>query len=107
MEVYPAAALKGWGLPHRGYKGRSNMAALGNLVDALRGALPGLDWGGVDTAARTSDHVLDAVVCALIARAARLGCTTGPAPEVAAQARTEGWIHLPTCSLEELLRTMA
>lgn len=107
MEVYPAAALKGWGLAHRGYKGGANAQALGALVDALLAALPDLDWAGIDAVARTSDHVLDAVVCALIARAAGLGLTTPPPPELARQASTEGWIHLPTCPLEGLLRTMA
>lgn len=93
MEVYPAAALKVWGLAHRGYKADPTAH-----VDAL-----GIEWGAFRDLACRSDHVLDAVVCALVARAARVGCTDGPPPELLAQARTEGWIHVPTCSLEELL----
>ena len=39
------------------------------------------------------DDCLDALVCALVARAAQLGRTIGPQDE--RLARLEGWIHLP------------
>ena len=44
-----------------------------------------------------SDDVLDALVCALLARAVQQeGGTLWPAPgEQTDLARTEGWIHLP------------
>lgn len=98
MEVYPAVALKAWGLQHRGYKGQRNTDSLAAIVDAIA-----IDWGSFANLARGSDHVVDAVVCALIARAARLGCTQLPPDELMPLARTEGWIHVPTCSLAELL----
>ena len=96
VEVYPAAALKLWGLASRSYKGISNKAALGLLVDELRTALPDLDWSGYDAVCRQSDDALDAVVCALVARAVHLGLTAGPPDHLSIRAATEGWIHLPS-----------
>lgn len=97
VEVYPAAALRIWGLlPSRPYKQTSNQAALGLLVDELQAALPELDWSAHDAACRQSDNALDAVVCALIARAAHLGLTAGPPDHLSIRAATEGWIHLPS-----------
>lgn len=57
--------------------------------------MPTLDWQGHDPACRAYDDALDAVVCALLARAASLGLTAGPPDNFAARAATEGWIHLP------------
>ena len=37
-EVYPAASLKQWGLPYRGYKQPGNPAALPDLVSELEAA---------------------------------------------------------------------
>jgi predicted RNase H-like nuclease len=69
---------------------------LGLLVDKLQTALPHLDWSGYDSVCRHSDDALDAVVCALTARCAHLGLTTGPPDHLSALASTEGWIHLPS-----------
>ena len=44
-EVYPAASLKCWGLPWRGYKQPPNAQPLGALVDDLLAAAPWLDLG--------------------------------------------------------------
>ena len=44
-----------------------------------------------------------AVVASLTARAAALGRTAGPDDAHSKAARTEGWIHLPTCSLAGLI----
>jgi predicted RNase H-like nuclease len=96
VEVYPAAALRIWGLASRSYKGTGNRLALGLLVDKLQTALPNLDWFGYDSMCRHSDDALDAVVCALIARSAHLRLTTGPPDHLSALASTEGWIHLPS-----------
>jgi len=95
VEVYPAAALRVWGLASRSYKGMSNRPALSLLVDELQAALPGLDWQANDRACRDSDDALDAVICALVARAAHLGLTAGPPAHLAERAASEGWIHLP------------
>ena len=95
VEVYPAAALRLWGLASRSYKGRTNGPALGLLVDELQTALPSLAWQGHDRTCRDSDDAFDAVVCALLARAAHLGLTAGPPVHLMERAASEGWIHLP------------
>lgn len=99
-EVYPAAALKVWGLPHRGYKGASRMQERGRLVDALLELAPWLDLGEHEPLVRRSDHALDAVVCALVARAVALGFTDPPTTRLAMR---EGWIHVPTVPPAALL----
>ncbi len=99
-EVYPAAALKTWGLPHRGYKGGDNRTVRDRLVADVLGAAPWLDLGGFDALCVESDHALDAVLCALLARAVRSGLTEPPDDDD--RARVEGWIHLPTVGLAEL-----
>lgn len=95
VEAYPAAALKQWGLPHRGYKGNANATALQVSVSALQQAAPWLDLGTHETLCRTSDDAFDAVVAALIARAAACGLTTRPGDPQRAAARVEGWIAVP------------
>lgn len=100
-EVYPAAALKIWGLAHQRYKGRTNADALRALVVRLRD-LPWLDLGEYEGVCCESDHALDAVISALVARAVVVGATKPPT-DVSLASR-EGWIHLPTCGLEDLHR---
>jgi predicted nuclease with RNAse H fold len=99
-EVYPAAALKVWRLPFRGYKGENKAATLGELVDEIQLAAPWLELGPHEAACRRSDDALDAVICALVARCVRLGRTDPPVD--VETARKEGWIHLPLIGLEEL-----
>ena len=94
VEAYPAAALLLWGLPRAGYK--SDPEAREQLLAALESAAPWLEWGeGAREACVESDDALDAVLCALIARAAALGLTEPPQAEALDLARVEGWIHLP------------
>ena len=102
VEVYPAASLHTWGLPYRGYKGPQNLSHLAELVDRLTTAAPWLDLGAHATLCRASDHAVDAVIAALTARAASQGLATQPGPDQAEAARTEGWIALPTASLNDL-----
>lgn len=102
VEVYPAASLKHWGLPFRGYKGAAHAGERSTLVDRLATAAPWLGLGAFELACRRSDHALDAVVAALAARAAALGRATRPTPAQAAAAATEGWIALPTGGLGDL-----
>jgi hypothetical protein len=64
VEVYPAAALKRWGLTHSGYKGAGNAAVRHRLVDALSSQAPWLRLGSFEEACRRSDHALDAVIAA-------------------------------------------
>jgi hypothetical protein len=103
VESYPAAALKRWSLAHRKYKGSEGRLAREALVDQLVARCPGVSLGRFDTAVRDSDDALDAVICALIARAAALGRVLAPTDDQAARAATEGWIAVPTCELSDLL----
>lgn len=100
VEVYPAAALKLWGLSHRSYKRREGIEARDQLVTALLSSAPWLDLGQFESLCRASDDALDAVLCALVARAAAAGATE--VSRDVALARREGWIHLPTGVLASL-----
>ncbi|WP_432507523.1 DUF429 domain-containing protein [Kineococcus arenarius] len=102
-EVYPAASLKRWGLPHRQYKREGNRQARAELVAALRRQVPWLDFSEHVPLCESSDDALDAVLAALTARAAALGrCELPPELEVP-RARREGWILLPDESLSTLV----
>ena len=92
VEVYPAAARRIWGL------------GAVRSVHELEARLPvHFADSAVRYASETSEHVFDALVAALVARAATLSRTHGPPPELAALASAEGWIHLPSCPIEELV----
>ena len=105
VETYPAAALRHWGLPSRAYKRAVNEPARRDLVDALLRTVPWLAVSDDDRAVLIrSDDALDAVVCALVARAALLGAVSRPSPEDAEIAAVEGWIAVPTGELSELAR---
>lgn len=92
VEVYPAAALHQWKIERRGYKGgraaqREERRAVRERIVA---ALP--DWLDLDAdACAASDDALDAVLAALVTRAAALKLTYPPEGDVA----REGWIHIP------------
>ena len=94
IEVYPAGTLAGRGLPHSGYKGRSEKAEAirQRLVHAVSQEtdLP----TPVADAMRSSDHVLDAVICVLA------GCDFADgsviAPSDLAVAQREGWLWVKT-----------
>jgi hypothetical protein len=97
VEAYPGAALEVWGLPSRGYKGTKGAAIRAGILAELERRTGA--WLRLDAITRQSccgsDHALDALVCALIARAAKLGLCQRP-PEIQAErASREGWIALP------------
>ncbi len=52
-----------------------------------------------------SDDCLDALICAIVARATERGLTEKPPSELRDEAEREGWIQLPRADvpLEELL----
>jgi hypothetical protein len=104
VEVYPAVGLKYWDLPYRRYKGNTHITALGALVDNLRESAPWLELGPYEQVCRHRDHAFDAVLAALLARAAALGLTIMPTEDDHAAALREGWIALPTCTLSELVQ---
>jgi Protein of unknown function (DUF429) len=96
VEVYPAVALRSWGLAYQRYKRAKGRTALTALVAELRAGAPWLTAdSGVWPAAEASDDVFDAIVCALVARAKALGrCHSITAAHRESAAR-EGWIAIP------------
>jgi predicted nuclease with RNAse H fold len=104
IEVYPAAALRFWGHYRPRYKGPGSRTVRGELVTEVFAALPELQIEATDLAlCRQSDDAFDAVLCALIARAAALGRTRRPDASQAKAAAAEGWIAVPTCGLRDLI----
>ena len=105
VEVYPAAALHVWGFPSRGYKRAKGAEVRARLVSDLAKRTAGwlmlseADWAGCTA----SDDILDALVAALVTRAAAIGrCERTPC-EDRELASEEGWIALPKAgSLDQL-----
>ncbi|NDO77307.1 DUF429 domain-containing protein [Kocuria indica] len=94
-EVYPAAALKCWSLPHRGYKGKTNVAQRSRLMSELSDQAPWLDWGGFRDVCAADDNALDAVLAALVAREVDLERCEPIPEELRSVSLREGWIWLP------------
>jgi hypothetical protein len=95
VEVYPAGALRRWGLTASGYKG-ANRASLATLLGKLCAELPELRLSTSDYEVCSAvDDAFDALVASLVARAAVLGLTDGPPDSLRSRAEQEGWIHLP------------
>ena len=105
VEVYPAAALRVWGLRHRGYKRGADRPVLLDTAAALRRRCPWLAADGAtwDEVTR-SDHAFDALVCALVARARQLDLCHPIPDQLREAAAREGWIAVPAVgSLDSLL----
>jgi predicted nuclease with RNAse H fold len=97
VEVYPAAALKRWGFSWRKYKRDENAKAREVLLaELLDRSSTWLRVGG-DLVAHcaASDDAFDAVIAALVARAAMTGLTEPVPDEDRLLAQREGWIALP------------
>jgi predicted nuclease with RNAse H fold len=93
-EVYPAGALQAWGINRDGYKQADNRDARRRILRSLRTRFPGLEVDGKEVVA--TDHAIDALISALVARAVLDRATNRPAdPADQELARVEGWIHLP------------
>lgn len=108
VEVYPAMALRVWGLAARGYKAAGGAAASAAmdartaLIDDLGRAAPWLELGDHRTLMRESADALDAVLAALVALAHGAGASIPPEPQQRERARVEGWIAIPTVGLAQL-----
>ncbi|MFF4501306.1 DUF429 domain-containing protein [Streptomyces sp. NPDC001401] len=105
-EVYPAAALRLWGIrPARSYKnaGPEAREVREHIVRSIEDGL-GLPLTEPVRAQCIDSHDhLDALVCALVARAVLVGDTRWPdTTEERAAAGQEGWIHLPGGELAAL-----
>ena len=97
VEVYPAAALRRWGLPSRQYKRVRNSEVRRELATRLLAEATWLsiESGGVDLCI-ASDDALDAVVAALVARAAATQLVESIPSEDLTSALREGWIAVPS-----------
>lgn len=98
-EVYPAAALRCWGIRPAGSYKRAGTETRGVREDIVSAVETGLRVPlPEDVRARcvdSHDH-LDALLCALVARAVLRGETRWPrTAEEREAAEREGWIHLP------------
>jgi predicted nuclease with RNAse H fold len=95
FEVYPAASLTSWGLPHNGYKSIDPECKRlrRRILSKLRKQLP---WLEVDDDYASDSDALDALIASLTVRAAAQGLTIKPGQGQISAARSEGWIHLPT-----------
>jgi len=106
-ETYPAAAFAAWGIDAAGYKHRRRTdaarAVRARIVDSIgRDTGRWLDLAGSADACVDSDHVLDALVCCLVAVSIGQGATHRPDAEQEDAARREGWIHVPTVPLADV-----
>ena len=99
IETYPAGALRVWGLERKGYK--RDLATCREIFDDLRTRLRLAADFRVD-----SDHELDALLCAIIARAVACGLAEPLPPEHLEVARIEGWIALPHADALTRLRDL-
>jgi len=97
----------GVGIECHGYKDRRDRtgatAVRQRIVAELEGTLASwLDLQPARQACVESDHVLDALISALVAIAAKIASTHPPTECQRDAARREGWIHLPSSSLSSL-----
>jgi hypothetical protein len=96
VEVYPAAALRRWGLPWQRYKRKKGLGELGEVLRGLRQKAPWLGaeqrwWSWLEG----RDDAFDALIACLVARARACAlCDPIPSKYLAA-AGAEGWIALP------------
>jgi predicted nuclease with RNAse H fold len=107
VEVYPAAALRRWTIPSAGYKKRDagGVAARRRILATLQDQLV-LHFEAVASEVffAASDHALDALLSAVVARCHRLGLTDSPPEDVRPLLSVEGWIALPMgTALERLV----
>jgi predicted nuclease with RNAse H fold len=111
VEAYPDAALRcwlpdAWATPVDSYKGAGAQDRRSLLLSKVVAELgPRFEISEPDQRrCVSSDDCLDALVCALVARAAQRRKTIAPATEDDRRlAKAEGWIHLPAGELGDLL----
>jgi hypothetical protein len=104
-EAYPDPAIRRLGLWPDGigdrdsYKGDADRVRE-SIMHLLSERAPWLRLSPSDQeACIASDDCLDALICALVARAAERGLTEDPPSELRDEAEREGWIHLPHAGL--------
>lgn len=101
IEAYPAAALRVYRIDARRYKGPTIEAEVnrGALIAELFRMAPYLEASSVQRGQLVaSDHAVDALICAILARTVEIGQALPIPPAQMGRARQEGWIRLPTTS---------
>jgi hypothetical protein len=109
-EVYPDPALRFWTAgdsnslaPREKYKGPAASKRRSQLAKIIASRVGLDDPDRLLRRCSGEDDFLDALVCALVARAAELNLTLPPPnPNSARLARREGWIHHPGSPLGDL-----
>lgn len=97
VEAYPASALRIWGFDARRYKRVAGAAIRQRLVRSFRARteawlhMTEAEWG----ACEGGDDAFDAVLCALVARAAACALVERCPPDLTSVAVREGWIAVP------------
>lgn len=102
IEVYPAGALRCWGIPSDGYKRPNGVAARERILDTIVDALPIVSSAADRSALIGTDHAIDALVASLVARAFALGGVVRPSQDEGPIAAVEGWLYLPCGELRSL-----
>jgi len=101
-EVYPGASLRLWDFDTTGYRREPERRR--ELLTVLRSRAPWFDIAETHVELMiASGDAFDAVVAALVTRAAALGRYIPPPADVAVRATREGWIVLPAGDLESLI----
>jgi predicted nuclease with RNAse H fold len=112
IEVYPAAALKIWRPYFVDKYKRTGEQGKEKRTDLLASLAQQSAWLHLTEEQQAlcikTDHAIDALVCALMARAASRDGLTEPIPDDPAElqrAQREGWIHLPSPGSLDKLRS--
>jgi hypothetical protein len=101
VEIYPGASLRLWGFDTVGY--RSSAAIRERLLADILAATPWLKLGPHQALMVDSCDAFDAVIAALAARSAYLGCYQAPNQDQLERAKIEGWMALPNQPIETLI----
>jgi predicted nuclease with RNAse H fold len=103
IEVYPAGALRCWGVESAGYKRPDGLAPRQNIVDLVAPQVGLVLMPSERALLCATDHAIDALVASLVARAFAHGRVVRPTTEETALAAAEGWLFLPSGRLADLI----
>ncbi len=101
VEIYPVASLRTWGFETSGYRVEQSIRA--DLLGRLEERAPWLNLGQYKDLLVSSADAFDSLVASLATRAVAKGEATLPSSDQMDIAKSEGWIALPTGTLNSLL----
>lgn len=102
IEVYPAGALRCWGIATAGYKQPAGYPEREDIVTTIEEALALEVPDEARPALVATDHAVDALVAAIVARAFQVKQVLMPTTDEVDAARKEGWLYLPSGSLSTM-----